>query len=132
LIAWLSRQIASAGISITASIARPFSSGAVMLIVRVSSSPPTILSRYEPGTTLTLRRAEGSGAFVTVPAIPKEFAFEGHSKSDSQFDSLFARRTPQEVAPRYWHPPSKHKPQKDLRHPAASCGILRKEPKLPE
>ena len=103
----------------TASLARPFSGGAITLIFKASPSQPTILSRDDPGTTLTLRRTNGSGAFVTVPAIPYVFAFEGDSKSDSKSDSLSARRRSQGTAPTKRHTHQKSRPQNDLRHPAA-------------
>jgi len=59
----------------TASLARPFWGGAVTLIFRASPSQPTTSSRVERGTTLILRRADGVGAFVTMPDDPVRVRF---------------------------------------------------------
>lgn len=45
----------------TASLARPFSGGAITLIFRAWPSQLMIWSRDEAGTTFTARRAEGVG-----------------------------------------------------------------------
>jgi hypothetical protein len=95
--------------STTASLALPLSGGAVTLIFKASPNQPTIWSRDDPGTTFTLRRAEGMGARIIMRCDPVVLAFEGAAESDA----LPAGRSPHGSAPSKRHPHEKTNPQND-------------------